>query len=353
MSSQKHHALYHLRILFPCVALAAMLMGAVAMADGPAEAATDPEKAGPDFALQGEYLGSVLVSESEARALALQIRMNEEGDFEAAQILGGLPSHRPNSEEPVRLVGRRSGDFAVLSGGDWVVLVHPNHCVLVDPEGKCAGRLERVRRTSPTLGAKAPEQALVLFDGTNTEQFSPGEMTEDGLLIQGADFKPLFQDFNLHLEFKLPYMPVSAGQGRSNSGVYLQSRYEVQILDSFGIDPGFNGCGSLYRFRAPDVNMCLPPLSWQTYDIIFTAARWNADGTKRKNARITVWLNGVKVHDNVELPNKTGAGKVEEPTLLPIRLQDHGNPVRFQNIWAIDRGEAPTAKFPVSGPEAK
>ena len=197
------------------------------------------------------------------------------------------------------------------------------------------------------MGAKPPAGAIVLFDGTGTEQFTEARMTEDGLLMEGADLKPMFQDFNLHLEFMLPFMPAARDQGRANSGVYLQSRYEVQVLDSFAMEPRTNGCGGLYRFRKPDVNMCFPPLTWQTYDIVFTAPRWAADGTKLKNARIRIWLNGVKIHNDVELPNKSGRGKPEEPTLLPIRLQDHGNPVRFRNIWIIDRGAAAPARFPI------
>ena len=144
-------------------------------------------------------------------------------------------------------------------------------------------------------------------------------------------------------------MPHSQGQARGNSGCYLQSRYEVQILDSFALIAQFNDCSSLYRFKAPDVNMCFPPLQWQTYDIVFTAPRWAADGTKVTNARITVWHNGVKTQDDVELPNKTGAGKPEEPTLLPLRFQDHGDPVVFRNIWVIDRG-LNVGKFPVYPP---
>ena len=92
--------------------------------------------------------------------------------------------------------------------------------------------------------------------------------------------------------------------------------------------------------------MAFPPLSWQTYDVQFTAPRWAADGSKVRNARITSWINGVTVQDNVELPNKTGAGQPEEPILLPIRLQDHGDPVRFRNIWLVDRGLA-KGKFPI------
>ena len=195
------------------------------------------------------------------------------------------------------------------------------------------------------MHSPAPEGAVVLFDGTGTDQFTTAEMTDDDLLMEGADVKPMFQDFNLHVEFRLPYMPYADGQQRGNSGLYLQSRYECQVLDSFALIPKIDGLGALYRFRPPAINMCFPPLVWQTYDVQFTAPRWNADGTKARNATITSWVNGVKVQDNVSLPNKTGAGKIEEPLLLPTRFQNHGDPVRFRNIWVVDRGLA-SGEFP-------
>ena len=164
--------------------------------------------------------------------------------------------------------------------------------------------------------------------------------------MEGADVKPMFQDFNLHVEFRLPYMPQADGQARGNSGLYLQSRYECQVLDSFATEPVYDGLGALYKFKVPDLNMAFPPLSWQTYDVHFTAPRWAADGTKIRDAHITSWVNGVKVQDNVALPNKTGAGRPEEPILLPIRLQNHGDPVRYRNIWIIDRGLA-SGEFPI------
>lgn len=308
---------------------------------------TVPPENDPEFALLGEFVGPILIGENKYEPLALQIRPVGGDNFEALQYRGGLPGQKTHQPEAIQLIGRRSGDFVVMSGGPWAIFVEKNHCLLVDREGNHVGRLERVTRQSPTLGAKPPQDAIVLFDGTHTDQFSVAEMTHDGLLMQGADLKPMFQDFNLHVEFRLPYMPVATGQARGNSGLYLQSRYEMQILDSFAEKPTVNGMGSLYRLREPDVNMCLPPLQWQAYDVVFTAPRWAADGSKVRNGRITAWLNGVKVQDDVELPNKTGAGQEEAPTLLPIRLQNHKDPVRFRNIWLIDRGLTPVAKFPV------
>ena len=142
-------------------------------------------------------------------------------------------------------------------------------------------------------------------------------------------------------------MPSAAGQGRGNSGVYVQRRYEVQVLDSFGLDGVENECGALYRQKAPDVNMCLPPLSWQTYDIWFTAARFDAEGNKIANARITLLHNGVPVQNDYEITGKTGAGKPEGPEPFPILLQNHGNPVQYRNIWLVV--VEPRPRYAVSG----
>lgn len=308
--------------------------------------AVEPPTDDAHYNLLGEYVGQVQV-EGQSETLGLQVRPMANERFEARQYMGGLPGQEKYSNQSQPLVGQRSGDFLILSGGPWAIFVERNQCLVVDRQGKNLGTLKRIERTSPTLGAKPPAGAQVLFDGQNTDQFTIGDMTDDGLLLPGADLKPMFQDFNMHVEFRLPYMPSHEGQARGNSGCYLQSRYEVQVLDSFSEAPTFNGCSSLYRQKAPDLNMCLPPLVWQTYDIAFTAPRWAADGTKLRNARITVWHNGVKTQDDTEIIAKTGAGKPEEPSLLPIKFQNHKDPVRFRNIWIIDRGLTPVAEFPV------
>ena len=303
---------------------------------------------GPSYSLMGEFAGEIQTDGEEAEQIGLQIRPMGENGFEAIQYTGGLPGQPAQKGNPVQLVGRRSDGFVTLSGGPFVIIVEEDGCILLDRKGTQIGNLARVNRQSPTLGAKPPKDAIVIFDGTSTDQFSGANMTKDGLLMQGATLKPMLQDFDLHLEFRLPYMPEQDGQSRSNSGIYVQSRYECQILDSFATPAVFNGLGAIYRFRKPDVNMCLPPLVWQTYDIRFTAPRWEADGSKRRNAHITSWVNGVKVQDNIEVPQQTGHGKEETPSLLPIVLQDHGNDVRFRNIWAIDRGIA-SEPFPAEG----
>ncbi|MHC4464140.1 MAG: 3-keto-disaccharide hydrolase, partial [Planctomycetota bacterium] len=201
-----------------------------------------------------------------------------------------------------------------------------------------------------TLRRIAKDNAVVLFDGTDFSHWTYGDDKPIGWkIIDGAMkivpkigsimTKRNFRDFKLHVEFKIPQMPPNVkGQGRGNSGIYIQRRYEVQILDSYGREPEYNGGGSIYKFKAPDKNACRMPGRWQSYDIIFRAARFGRSGrdaTKKENARITVWHNGILIHDDVELQNKTGAGQPEGPEPGPILLQEHGNEAWFRNIWIV------------------
>jgi hypothetical protein len=187
------------------------------------------------------------------------------------------------------------------------------------------------------LGAEPPAGAVVLFDGSSPEAFKGGRMTEDGLLMEGVTSHDTFGSHTLHVEFLLPFMPQARGQGRGNSGFYAQGRYEVQILDSFGLEGRDNECGGIYSVGPPKVNMCLPPLSWQTYDVDFTAAEYQ-DGKKVKDAVITVRHNGVLIHKDQKVDHATTAHRLPEgPDPGPIYLQNHGNPVRFRNIWVVPR----------------
>jgi len=188
------------------------------------------------------------------------------------------------------------------------------------------------------------DDAIMLFGGTDFSHWTTGSDRKIGWKLVGDAMKITpgsgsimtkrdFTDFRMHAEFKTPQLPPNVkGQSRGNSGIYIQRRYELQILDSYGLEPKNNECGSLYRFKAPDKNACDMPGRWQSYDIIFHAAKFDG-GKKVENARITVWHNGVLIHNDVELQNKTGAGRPEGPEPGPILLQDHGNEVCFRNIW--------------------
>lgn len=194
----------------------------------------------------------------------------------------------------------------------------------------------KVRRESPTLGQQAPEGALVIFDGTNLDQFEEGAKCNEKAktLWSEARTKPFDKDkpYLLHIEFLTSFMPTKQGQARSNSGVYIAETYECQVLDSFGLEGENNECGGFYQFAEPIVNMCFPPLVWQTYDIDFTPAKY-ADGKKTENARVTVRHNGVVIHDNVELPKETPGCKDEADETRGLYLQGHGNKVQYRNIW--------------------
>jgi hypothetical protein len=144
------------------------------------------------------------------------------------------------------------------------------------------------------------------------------------------------RDVFLHVEFWSPDEPDNQmGQDRGNSGIYLQSRYEVQVLDSFGRGPELDGCGAIYQVSAPLVNACNPAEQWNVYEIDFTAPRFDG-GQKTANARVTVWLNDQLVQDDVEIPGPTQAGEAgESDAAYPLYLQDHGDAVRYRNIWWI------------------
>lgn len=299
-------------------------------------AVTDLGQVDDDYAYQGEYAGSICEPRCGWTWSGLQVIARGDGRFDAVLYRGGLPGAGWDRQTKRMLAGELRDEILVLNAEDgWSVIADGQMAAVYSQDARQRGRLSKWQRLSPTLGAVPPRGAVVLFDGTSADQFNGTKVTPDGLLEVGGTTKVSVHDFRLHLEFRLPYMPYATGQGRGNSGVYIQQRYEVQILDSFGLEGVANECGGLYKQQAPDVNMCLPPLVWQTYDIWFTAARFDDAGHKIANARITVLHNGVAVHHCREIVSKTGAGKPESPEPLPILLQNHGNPVHFRNLWIV------------------
>ncbi|WP_404304584.1 family 16 glycoside hydrolase [Neorhodopirellula lusitana] len=274
----------------------------------------------PDYPIQGEYAGD---------HQAMQVIAAGDGEFELVLYEGGLPGAGAKPTPPRRI----EGDAELVEE-------------LVE-----SMELQRVERISPTLGVEAPADGIVLFDGTQEaadKHWSGGQVSDEGLLLPGTTTKATFQDYSLHVEFRTPWEPTRSGQQRGNSGVYHQARYETQILDSFGLEGLNNEAGGIYELHAPAVNACLPPMTWQTYDIDFTAARFDDAGTKTADARLTVRLNGILVQDDVSLARITRAApQAESPDAGPIYLQDHRNAVRFRNIWIVPRDADREAGRPI------
>ncbi|MBN1347220.1 MAG: DUF1080 domain-containing protein [Phycisphaerae bacterium] len=192
---------------------------------------------------------------------------------------------------------------------------------------------------------KPPQGAIILFDGKDTSGWTRMNGTpcpwrlQDGAMVciplaGNIRTKKTFGDHKLHIEFKVPYMPRFKGQGRGNSGVYLQARYEVQVLDSYGIDPiKKDDCGALYGMIVPSKNVCLPPNEWQSYDITFRAPRLEDDKKTVQKGRITVVQNGITIIDDKEIPKSPRPNALGKPG--PLMLQDHLCPVAFRNIWVV------------------
>lgn len=330
--------------------------------------ATDPSLPA-DFKFQGEY---VCVGSDK---IGCQIIALGNGAFQAVLCKGGLPGAGWDGQDKSLMDGKVEGDkvvFTPTTGKRKYLGQSPLEFSATskfppsgqrDFSGSLSGdtlsikiteggkdinlSLKKTIRLSPTLGQKAPEGAAVLFDGSNTDEWKGGRLDKKyGLLnTDGNDIttKRKFNNYTAHVEFLLPYRPDARGQGRGNSGFYQVDQYEVQILDSFGLEGKDNECGGVYQRLNCKVNMCLPPLQWQTYDVEFTNAVREGDKVVKK-ARLTLKHNGVVVHDNAEIAGVTGGAralnkKADEPEGTPgvLRLQGHGNPLQFKNVWVVEK----------------
>lgn len=196
-------------------------------------------------------------------------------------------------------------------------------------------------------GELQPDGAIRLFDGRDLAGWQAigggpaGWQVDAGhlVVVPGAgDIETVeaFRHFHLHLEFWLPHLPEAGGQDKANSGVYVLGRYEIQILDSFGDPVANDGCGAIYKHHAPALNASLPAETWQSYDVAFRAPTLDTNGFVAEPARITVLHNGVVIHNNLPLLGPTeGAEDPYEARRGALRLQEHGAPVRFRNIWLL------------------
>ncbi|MFQ5791098.1 MAG: DUF1080 domain-containing protein [Acidobacteriota bacterium] len=204
------------------------------------------------------------------------------------------------------------------------------------------------KKVDPGTAGTAPSDAIVLFDGSDLSEWlgrngEPQWEVKEGALtvVPGTGdltTRRAFGDVQLHLEWRSPEVIAGEGQGRGNSGVFLMERYEVQILDSHQNRTYSNGqAGSVYKQFMPLVNATRPPGEWQSYDIVFAAPRFDSAGILERPATLTVLHNGVLIQNHVTLKGTTtyiGEPQYEaHPAKLPLKLQDHGNPVSFRNIW--------------------
>lgn len=289
------------------------------------------ESAPKCYAYQGEYV-PVGAAKVGVQIISLGARDKTKPTFRAVIHKGGLPGDGYDLSPKTQVDGNWDGDN--IKFGDTLTLLPGGKGTLKLDGGTV--ELKRVVRQSPTLGAKAPAGAVVLFDGSNTDAWAQGKLTEQKVLQVPCLTKEKFKDFQLHIEFMSGYMPEARGQDRGNSGVYLQQRYEIQVLDSFGLTGEDNECGGIYKTAKPKVNMCFPPLTWQTYDVDYTAPKY--DGEKKvAKAKVTIKHNGVTIMENQEIDKETGGGQKETNTPGALYVQGHGDTVFVKNVWIVPK----------------
>ncbi|MEW6741279.1 MAG: DUF1080 domain-containing protein [Planctomycetota bacterium] len=334
-----------LAILIRCsIVLAILVAGSViAPSSAPAAAGTDT--------IMGDYVGTFEWGEgnavpAEAKVLALGgsdyrvVLTAQTGVIGPVELSRDVEADRAAGTDHVTLKSAPGGSAWTgrIANGRLTAAAMPERSGTFD--------LLRIERHSPSEGLAPPPGAIVLlpFKGgvkSSLEAWTNKDwaLLEDGSVqvTQGGNETVRPHGSGLfHIEFKVPYEPAGGGQGRGNSGVYFESRYEIQILDSFGLTPGMGDCGAIYGVAIPRVNACLPPLAWQTYDVIFRAPTKMAEGAFGPPT-LTVFHNGILIHENQEVPHTTTAAPEDGHTARgPLYLQDHGHPVAFRNIWYLE-----------------
>ena len=332
-----------------------------------------------DFKDQGEYVGSL----EDGGKLGCQVVSLGSGVFQAVLYTGGLPGAGWDGKNRSIMDGKLNGDgviFTAASGNRAHVAATRGRerkpsstrvslLTKFPPAGHkpCSAQtagdimkgkvdgasfsLNKTIRKSPTLGQKPPPGAIVLFEGSNMKEWTGGSIHKKFATLgpepNSLTSKRKFNNYTVHLELLLPYQPAYRSQDRGNSGFYQVHDYEIQVLDSFGMDGAHNECGGIYSHKGADVNMCLPPLVWQTFDVKFTNSVVK-DGKKIKNAVITVRHNGVLIHDNFKIPGKSRYGVRGSPEGAPgsFMLQNHREPLQYRNIWILSHGPKPPVPTP-------
>jgi hypothetical protein len=312
--------------------LAALALVATASAAGHGnEAALDP--------IMGEFAGDLSLAAGQTVKAEGKVIADENNNY---RIVILYPAGDPKATR-IELAGTGK-DGKVTIKGEASGSVTKEDLAITLKQG--TAKMTRVERKSPTLGKHPPAGAVVLLpfeEGkpTNLDQWVKNQWTcqpDGSVLARGGDIgtKQQFGDCKLHVELCVPFMPAARGQGRGNSGVYMHGRYEIQVLDSFGLTENPGECAAIYGQKAACVNASLPPGQWQTYDVDFKAPKFDDAGKQIKGAVITVVHNGVKVIDAFETKNVTGGAWGAPAKTGPVRLQFHGNPVRFRNTWLVE-----------------
>lgn len=287
----------------------------------------------------GDWEGSLSSSEP----IAAQIIGLGHGKYQANL----LPRFDTRDEKLAVLDGTETGSQVAFTANGWEAAIVGERLTGKRQSDGITFEMKKVVRLSPTLGKKPPAGSTVLFDGSNHNSWTAlsgkpaaWRLTGDGAMevvprSESIRTRENLADGVYHIEFLSPFMPGERGQKRGNSGTYVAGVYEIQILDSYGLEGAENECGGLYKAAAPRVNMCAPPGQWQTYEIEYRAPRYDIGRNKTGNARMTVKHNDVVIHDNQELPGATpgGTAKEENPNQGPLMLQEHGDLVRFRNVW--------------------
>jgi len=323
------------------VAFSQVTTGAAKKKKAPVKEAVDIDKVdGAEF--MGDYSGTRIATDGKKTPVAAQVLAT--GDGNHTVIL--LPQFDKRVKPTATLKGKAKDEKLEATQGEKKVVISGGKMTGGCP--KCKLELKKVVRLSPTLGAKAPAGAMVLLSkdtrdlsaewkSSKGKGFSwflrPGGVMQCRARTGGAVTKKEFGSAKIHLEFRTPFLPKARGQGRGNSGMYVHGRYEVQILDSYTLYGRDNECGGIYKKGTPLVNMCAPPLQWQTYDATIIAPKMEG-GKVVKPGSLTVIHNGVLIQDKVKLAGPTGGAYAKGMSDKGgIYIQDHGHPVEIRNVW--------------------